>query len=379
MSSLNQFSNMERMAYSLIKKVPTPIRNTIIKNVNKVRVRKVKNLQTPQNLIFYVTDYCNARCSHCFYWKNLNKRQDEMTLDQIKKMISSLKTQLNMLVITGGEPFIRKDLYEICSAFYKINKTKRINIVTNGLLNIRILDTVNKLLTENPDKRLTIIVSLDGLEETHNKIRRVPDIWNKDITLIKELKKIEEKNSNLSLFVNLTMTKTNINEVKPLAKYVTEELKVNFKANVLRTGKNYYQVPKDILMDYEPEISNQPSPEELEGVYEWLSKEAKDLPSKVEVLKLKHSIDMIKYEKPTLKCLAGLNDGVVFPTGKVAVCEPTKSFGDLKDYDFDFCKLWNSKEAQIRKMQTSKCFCLQSCNLLNSMKYDTNTLKNLFN
>lgn len=175
------------------------------------------------------------------------------------------------------------------------------------------------------------------------------------------------------------MTKTNIHEVKPLAKFVTEELKINFKANVLRTGKNYYDVPKDILMDYEPEISNQPSTEELEEVYEWLAKEAKDLPSKVEVLKLRHSIDMIKHEKPTLKCLAGLNDGVVFPTGKVAVCEPTKPFGDLRDYNYDFAKLWNSKEAETRKMQTSKCFCLQSCNLLNSMKYDTNTLKNLFN
>ena len=379
MSSLNQFSERERKAYGLIKKIPKFIRNPIISNVNKLRVRRVKNLQTPQNLIFYVTDYCNAKCSHCFYWKNLNKRQDEMSLEQIKIMIKSLKTPLNMLVITGGEPFIRKDLYEICSAFYQINKTKRINIVTNGLLDTRITDTVRKLLTENTDKRLTIIVSLDGLEETHNKIRRVPNIWNKDINLIKELKKIEETNSNLSLFVNLTMTKTNINEVKALSKYVKEELKINFKANVLRTGKNYYQVPKDILMDYEPEISNQPSVEELEGIYDWLKEESKDLPHKVEALKLKHSIDMIKYEKPTLKCLAGLNDGVVFPTGKVAVCEPTKAFGDLKDYNFDFCKLWNSKEAQIRKMQTSKCFCLQSCNLLNSMKYDTNTLKNLFN
>jgi len=379
MSSLNQFSDKERIAYGFIKKIPKFIRNPIISNVNKFRVKRVQNLQTPQNLILYVTDYCNARCSHCFYWKNLNKRQDEMTLEQIKTMITSLRTQLNMLVITGGEPFIRKDLYEICTLFYQINKTKRINIVTNGLLDKKILETTTKLLTENPNKRLTIVVSLDGLEETHNKIRRVPNIWNKDIALIRELKKLESQYDNLSLFVNLTMTKTNIGEVKELSRFVKEDLKINFKVNVLRTGKNYYQVPKDILMDYEPEISNQPSPEELEEIYTWLDKEAKDLPHKVEALKLKHSIDMIKYEKPTLKCLAGLNDGVIFPTGKVAVCEPTKAFGDLKDYNFDFAKLWNSKEAQIRKMQTSKCFCLQSCNLLNSMKYDTNTLKNLFN
>ena len=377
--TLNQFSNIERIMYNLIRKIPSFLRNSIIDNINKFRVKRVKSLKTPQNLIFYATDYCNARCSHCFYWKNLNKKQDEMNLDQIKNMIKSLRTQLSLLTITGGEPFIRKDLYEICDAFYKINKTKRINIVTNGLLNTKILDTVNKLLTENPEKRLTIVVSLDGLEETHTKIRRVPGIWEKDINLIKELKKISEEKQNLSVFVNLTMTKTNIKEVKPLADFVKNELNVNFKVNVLRTSKNYYQVPESILMDYEPEISNQPSVEELDEIYNWLEKEATDLPSKVEVLKLRHSIDMIKNEKATLKCLAGLNDGVVFPGGKVAVCEPTKSFGELKDYNYNFYKLWNSKEAQTRRMQTSKCFCLQSCNLLNSMKYDTNTLKNLFN
>ena len=375
--TLNQFSGAERVAYQLIRKIPKKIRDPLVENVNKFRIKRVKNFQTPQNLIFYVTDYCNARCSHCFYWKNLNKKQDEMSFEHIIKMIKSLKTQLNMLVITGGEPFIRKDLYEICTAFYKINKTKRINIVTNGLLGTKILDNVTRLVTENPERRLTIVVSLDGLEETHNKIRRVPNIWKKDIELINDLKRIAEQHSNLSLFVNLTMTKTNIHEVKLLSRYVKEELKINFKVNVLRTGKNYYQVPKDILMDYEPEISNQPNPEELEGVYEWMSKETEDLPGRVEVLKLRHSIDMIKHEKPTLKCLAGYNDGVVFPTGKVAICEPTKSFAELKDYDYDFNKLWNSKEAQLRRQQTSVCFCLQSCNLLNSMKYDTNTLKNL--
>ena len=377
--TLNQFSSRERIVFELAKKVPELIRNPLIEGINKFRIKRVQNFQTPQNLIFYATDYCNARCSHCFYWKNLNVRQDEMTLDQIKTMIKSLKQPLNMLVITGGEPFIRKDLYEICSIFYKINNTKRINIVTNGLLKERVLEITSKLLNENPGKRLTIVVSLDGLEETHEKIRRVPGIWEKDISLIKELKSISEEKHNLSVFVNLTITKTNINDVKPLAEFVTKDLGVNFKINILRTSKNYYQVPEEILMDYEPEISNQPSVEELEKIYIWLNKEAKDLPAKVEVLKIKHSIDMIKHEKATLKCLAGINDGVVFPTGKVAVCEPTKSFAELKDYNYDFFRLWNSEEAKIRRKQTSECFCLQSCNLLNSMKYDTNTLKNLFN
>ena len=65
--------------------------------------------------------------------------------------------------ITGGEPFIREDLSDIVKELYK--KSDRIVISTNGFFTDRII----KLCEEFPN--VGIRISIEGLEETNNKIR----------------------------------------------------------------------------------------------------------------------------------------------------------------------------------------------------------------
>ena len=49
-------------------------------------------------------------------------------------------------MITGGEPFLRNDVPEICGAFLKNNRTRRISIATNGMLTQKIIESVKTLL-----------------------------------------------------------------------------------------------------------------------------------------------------------------------------------------------------------------------------------------
>ena len=58
--------------------------------------------------------------SHCFYKSELNKKEEELSLQQIKTIAKTLKHPLKTLMITGGEPFLRNDVPEICGAFLKI-------------------------------------------------------------------------------------------------------------------------------------------------------------------------------------------------------------------------------------------------------------------
>jgi len=130
--------------------------------------------QTPLSLIQYVTNRCNAKCEHCFFWKDMEHETQELTLNEFRKIASSLKHPLNSISLTGGEPFLRDDLPEICKIFVGINKTKSIFITTNGLLTDKIYSTTETIL-KNIDKcvRFQVQVSLDGKEKTHNKIRGV--------------------------------------------------------------------------------------------------------------------------------------------------------------------------------------------------------------
>lgn len=79
-----------------------------------------------------------------------------------------------------------------------------------------------------------------------------------------------------------------------------------------------------------------------------------------------------------LLCLAGYIDGVIFPNGDVALCEFTKPFINLHDFNLDFNKLWNSSKTEQMRHKIQECFCTHPCNLSTSMSFDPNSIKRLF-
>ena len=96
--------------------------------------RFIKNIFTRKlhTLFFFITSNCNSRCKGCFYWKNINKVK-ELSLEDIKVMFGRMP-DINHISISGGEPFLRKDIVEICEVFAKGNNVKSITIPTNGLM-----------------------------------------------------------------------------------------------------------------------------------------------------------------------------------------------------------------------------------------------------
>ena len=79
-----------------------------------------------------VTYRCNAHCNMCDCFKHPTKPEEEITLDVIRKLPEMAFTN-----ITGGEPFIRRDLPDIVRELYK--KSDRIVISTNGYFTDRII------------------------------------------------------------------------------------------------------------------------------------------------------------------------------------------------------------------------------------------------
>lgn len=79
----------------------------------------------------------------CFYAQEMDKKQPDLTFDEIKK-ISETAGQFNRLWISGGEPTLREDLPEILELFYKNNHIKDVNIPTNGLKPARIVEWVKR-------------------------------------------------------------------------------------------------------------------------------------------------------------------------------------------------------------------------------------------
>jgi hypothetical protein len=93
-------------------------------------------------------------------------------------------------------------------------------------------------------------------------------------------------------------------------------------------------------------------------------------------LEIEHEILINK--KRIVDCLAGYIDCVIYPSLEVAVCESTKPFANLNNYNFDLIKLLNSKEALQRRKLTNICSCTHPCHLSDSMAYDSKFLKEYF-
>lgn len=135
-------------------------------------------------LFFEVTSRCNALCDHCGSRCTASKR-DELSPQDFKKVLDSVAenfgTKTIMLNITGGEPLMRKDLFEITG--YADGLGFKWGLVTNGML---ITDDVISKMKET--HMSTITISLDGMKKTHEEFRHVPGCFDRIISAIEKLK-----------------------------------------------------------------------------------------------------------------------------------------------------------------------------------------------
>src|SRR5947209_15299440 len=92
--------------------------------------RSHRERTTPPFMIVFINSICNLTCEHCFYWKNLNQR-DDLTYEEFARLSADLGP-LEILNLSGGEPFIHKQFAEICSLFIRGNGVKQIYVPTNG-------------------------------------------------------------------------------------------------------------------------------------------------------------------------------------------------------------------------------------------------------
>ncbi|HBG47851.1 MAG TPA: hypothetical protein DDW94_12810 [Deltaproteobacteria bacterium] len=113
----------------------------------------------PLSVTFISTYRCNFRCEYCDIWR---LRDDELSTDDAIRMIDEFSDMgMSRLCFTGGEPLTRDDIGELTS--YSVRKGVFTSLFTNGSL---LEDNMEKL------KELDlIIVSLDGPEEAHGKLR----------------------------------------------------------------------------------------------------------------------------------------------------------------------------------------------------------------
>jgi Fe-coproporphyrin III synthase len=127
-----------------------------------------------------ITYRCNARCNMCDTWKFPTRKAEEIQARHLESLPPMVFTNL-----TGGEPFLRRDLEEIIEVVRP--KTKRIVISTNGFFTSRILGVARKY----PD--IGIRISIEGLPRVNDELRGIKDGFDKGLRTLLELHEMGRK------------------------------------------------------------------------------------------------------------------------------------------------------------------------------------------
>lgn len=357
----------------------------LAKVLNKSITGYLTGWKRPVHLILHVTSRCNSHCGMCFAWKRLNKKNDDLTLHEFKK-ISQILPGLIFLDFSGGEPFLRDDLPEIISLFEKESPDALINLPTNGFLPEKIAQETTRILKISR-LPLCLNLSLDGLEKTHEKIRGVKGGFNQVLETFQRLKKIKEKNQRLSLKVSTVISNQNFAELSGLAEFVkTKMVGLDFHTLVLMRGeppdKNFALPPIDQLEAQKKlffQIWNNYS-HYGKNLDSWGSRIA----NRAHRYFLEQYLKTLKEKRMTLPCLAGQAHLVILANGEVALCELRKPIGNLRNVNFNLDKLWNSSEAekQRKEIKNFSCYCTHGCNWTDNVFFNLKTypalLKELF-
>ena len=287
-------------------------------------------MQKKLNGTVIVTYRCNARCTMCNRYKNPSKKEEELKLETIKKLPKMYFTN-----ITGGEPFIREDLEDIVRELYKISD--RIVISTNGFFTDRII----KLCEEFPN--VGIRISIEGLEDTNNKIRGLEDGFNKGLSTLKKL--VEMKHPD----VGFGMTVQDANARDLVALYnLSNEMNMEFATASLHNSF-YFVESKNIIRD------RMMVAKEFENLINELLKS--NSPKKWFRAYFNHGlINYIFSRKRLLPCDMAFDTFFIDPFGDVMPCNGTKEkevMGNLNEQNWD--ELWNSKQAEEVRKKVRNC------------------------
>ncbi|MBU0660955.1 radical SAM protein [Patescibacteria group bacterium] len=291
----------------------------------------MKKVEQPIDCVIGTTYNCNSRCTMCNIWKI--KNSPELPVAEYKKLPQSLRD----INISGGEPFLRKDIVEIVRVVHERCPKARIVISSNGFMPDLIEKRMKEILKIMPD--IGVAISVDGYKDMHEKIRRIPDAWNKDMDTIERLQKLGMKNLRLAF----TILPENIQD---FGKVYDESKKrgIQFTHAFAQSSEHYFGI----------DIDNNPDKKELKKQYLHImnSELSSWNPKKWVRAFFAHGLYKFSIEKkqvlnndPGTKFFYLDPDGVVYPS--VVHNFP---MGNLREHAY-WDSLWQGKKANESRKQ----------------------------
>lgn len=279
----------------------------------------------PTDVSVITTYRCQMRCKMCDIWENPTDKKREITAKDLE-----ILPNFKFVNVTGGEPFVRRDLEDIVDVLFK--KSERVVISTSGWHTDRII----KMAEKYPN--IGIRVSIEGLSQKNDDLRGREGTFDKALRVLLTLKEMGVKD------IGYGCTVSNKNSDDMLWLYrLSRELGMEFATAAFH---NSYYFHKD-----DNEITNK---DEVIGNFHKLIEELLKENSPKSWYRAFFNLGLINYVrgKPRmLPCEAGTANFFIEPYGDVYPCNGLEerywkeSMGNIRDVK-SFDELWFSEQAE---------------------------------
>jgi len=205
---------------AVVAAVAVAVAVAVVAEVVEVAVIKMNpcycNMQSRVLLQFHITGRCNLRCKHCYRTEGNVEPLSYEDIISVMEQFKELRKHYNRkhaikkrghINLTGGEPFIRKDIKQILSYMGENREHFSYGILSNGSF----LD--DELITLLKNTNVAFVqLSLDGKQETHDELR-APGDYERVLSTAKRLEK-----SGIKTYISFTANQKNFRDLPYIAK-----------------------------------------------------------------------------------------------------------------------------------------------------------------
>ena len=329
---------------------------------------------SPDLVTILITNRCNFKCSFCASnsLQESAPRRDELSTQEIKNLIDQLTSFKPSIYFNGGEPFLRKDIFELIN--YVKQKKMIAALTTNGsMLTAKNIDMLI-------DSRLDFLsVSIDGPEEYHDNVRGYKGAFRKATEGLKLL--VKRRNERKLRIPHIRLASIMSHENIENSRYILQ-LANDIPVDELAFGNLMFYTPQVVeaqsrFCKKKKTGGNHILGLEVPNDYKFkidikrIKKFVKEAPniSRIPIYFAMHNINdtiedyySLKYPSIKSRCLSPWYSAVIEPNGDLTPCQGYV-VGNIREKRFR--TIWNNKKMlkfrQVRKKhQPPACFrCLE--------------------
>jgi radical SAM protein with 4Fe4S-binding SPASM domain len=319
-------------------------------------------------IAFEVTRRCRFNCKHCRADAQQSDTGGELTTEQCRKILQSVaKFNKCMIILTGGEPMERSDIYDLIR--YGRDSGLRMVMATCGYA------INNEAIAKLKETGLSALsISLDGASaQTHDKFRQTEGAFDLAIKAAKAARRV-----GIHFQINTTITKSNLREIPAIAKLAEELGAYCFNPFILVPTGRGQKIASEVLepAEYEKLLHDllwlkEKSPIEVRVTcgpqFARICRQSKPPSAKRPKKIINNQSDFAKATPDKLSiinspggCMGGRGFGFISYRGDVQTCGFLDiSAGNLVENGFDFGKIWVESQflKEIRNLSAYKGNC----------------------